>query len=185
MQTHPTLAMTLMVSTCFSIGVHTFDNFPLSVCFQYCVDNEERMHPILADLKPSVTQRAAFNLEELEINFWKSNAQRYLKEIVEDDSYNTPKQAKNVIMFLGDGMSLTTVAATRVYLGGEAKSLSFEKFPHFGLAKVRNESVLVFEFFIKSLCFSVNRHIVWTDKLLILHAQRLHICPESKPILLQ
>lgn len=39
-------------------------------------------------------------------------------------------------MFLGDGMSLQTVAATRMYMGGEELSLSFEKFPHFGLSKV-------------------------------------------------
>lgn len=46
--------------------------------------------------------------------------------------------AKNVIMFLGDGMSLPTVAATRMYMGGEEMNLSFEKFPHFGFAKVFN-----------------------------------------------
>lgn len=34
------------------------------------------------------------------------------------------------------GMSLSTVAATRMYLGGEEKQLSFEKFAHFGLSKV-------------------------------------------------
>lgn len=39
-------------------------------------------------------------------------------------------------MFLGDGMSLATVAATRMYLGNENKQLSFEKFAHFGLSKV-------------------------------------------------
>ncbi|XP_038220662.1 membrane-bound alkaline phosphatase-like [Zerene cesonia] len=49
--------------------------------------------------------------------------------------------AKNVILFLGDGMSITTLAATRVYLGrkygltGEEVKLSFESFPHTGLAK--------------------------------------------------
>lgn len=47
-----------------------------------------------------------------------------------------PKRAKNIIIFLGDGMSLATVAATRMYLGNENKQLSFEKFAHFGLSKV-------------------------------------------------
>lgn len=46
-------------------------------------------------------------------------------------------KAKNLIFFLGDGMSLATVAATRMLLGGEEKSLSFEEFPHFGLSKVK------------------------------------------------
>ncbi|KAG6452853.1 alkaline phosphatase, tissue-nonspecific isozyme [Manduca sexta] len=51
------------------------------------------------------------------------------------------KVAKNVILFLGDGMSITTLAATRVYLGqqhghnGEELKLSFETFPYTGLAK--------------------------------------------------
>ena len=50
--------------------------------------------------------------------------------------------AKNVIMFLGDGMSLTTVAAARILKGqrqgntGEESSLSFEQFPHTGLSRV-------------------------------------------------
>lgn len=44
--------------------------------------------------------------------------------------------------FLGDGMSLATVTAARIYEGqqrgqsGEAHSLSFEQFPYVGLAKV-------------------------------------------------
>ncbi|XP_034650800.1 membrane-bound alkaline phosphatase [Drosophila subobscura] len=51
------------------------------------------------------------------------------------------RKAKNVIMFLGDGMSLSTVAAARIHKGqlkgnpGEEDSLSFEKFPHSGLSR--------------------------------------------------
>lgn len=41
----------------------------------------------------------------------------------------------NIMMFLGDGMSLTTMAATRMYMGDEANSLSFEKFPFTAMAK--------------------------------------------------
>lgn len=46
-------------------------------------------------------------------------------------------------MFLGDGMSIPTLKASRVYLGqlhnqsGEETELSFEKFPITGLSKVR------------------------------------------------
>ncbi|XP_057666738.1 uncharacterized protein LOC130900250 [Diorhabda carinulata] len=43
--------------------------------------------------------------------------------------------AKNVILFLGDGMSIPTISATRVYIGGEEKQLSFEKFPYAGFSK--------------------------------------------------
>lgn len=43
--------------------------------------------------------------------------------------------AKNIILFLGDGMSLTTISASRMYMGGEEKQLSFEDFPYVGMVK--------------------------------------------------
>lgn len=53
-------------------------------------------------------------------------------------------KAKNVILFVGDGMSLTTVAAARIYDGqlrkqpGEENQLSFEKFPYTAFSKTYN-----------------------------------------------
>lgn len=98
-------------------------------------EHDRNMHPLLMH-GPNEQRVTPVRPEELENSFWNENAQKYLREIVAADSYNTPKRAKNVILFLGDGMSLTTVAATRMFMGGEEKSLSFEKFPHFGLSKV-------------------------------------------------
>ncbi|XP_055533114.1 membrane-bound alkaline phosphatase-like [Wyeomyia smithii] len=46
--------------------------------------------------------------------------------------------AKNVILFLGDGMSISTVAMTRVYAGGVEKKLAFEQFPYIGMSKTYN-----------------------------------------------
>lgn len=52
------------------------------------------------------------------------------------------KVAKNVILFIGDGLGLSTVAASRIYKGqkmghtGEETVLEFEKFPHVALSKV-------------------------------------------------
>lgn len=54
------------------------------------------------------------------------------------------EHATNVILFLGDGMSLTTVAAARIFEGqrhgrtGEENQLSFETFPHTALSKTYN-----------------------------------------------
>lgn len=73
------------------------------------------------------------NVMESSNEFWNHKAQNYLKGKL-NEKFNKNK-AKNVIMFLGDGMSLTTVAATRMYMGSEQTQLSFEKFPHFGLSK--------------------------------------------------
>lgn len=48
-----------------------------------------------------------------------------------------------MIFFLGDGMSIPTLAAARTYLGqlqgnpGEETELTFEQFPYVGLSKVR------------------------------------------------
>ena len=50
-------------------------------------------------------------------------------------------QAKNVILFLGDGMSLTTIAAARILQGqregasGEEHRLAFEEFPYTALSR--------------------------------------------------
>ncbi len=57
---------------------------------------------------------------------------------------NTPGAAKNIILFVGDGMSMTTVTAARIYAGqqqgldGEEFQLSFERFPWSGLSKTYN-----------------------------------------------
>lgn len=53
-------------------------------------------------------------------------------------------KAKNVILFVGDGMSLPTVAAARILDGqrkggpGEENALSWERFPHTALSKTYN-----------------------------------------------
>lgn len=53
-------------------------------------------------------------------------------------------KAKNVILFVGDGMSLPTVAAARIFAGqrqgqsGEENRLSWEHFPHTALSKTYN-----------------------------------------------
>jgi len=58
-------------------------------------------------------------------------------------------KAKNVILFLGDGMSVTTVAAARILEGqqrgqtGEENLLSFEKLPYTALIKTYNTDAQV------------------------------------------
>ncbi|XP_052895261.1 membrane-bound alkaline phosphatase-like [Anopheles moucheti] len=71
--------------------------------------------------------------------YWNIGAQLKLKEhVMRQPNLNI---AKNVILFLGDGMSIPTLAASRMYLGqqqghtGEESQLSFEEFPDVGLVK--------------------------------------------------
>ena len=54
------------------------------------------------------------------------------------------RPARNIILFLGDGMGVSTVTAARIFDGqsrgetGEENSLSFETFPHVALVKTYN-----------------------------------------------
>ncbi len=60
-----------------------------------------------------------------------------------------PGKAKNVILFIGDGMGISTITAARIYDGqkrgetGEENSLSFEKFPNVALVKTYNTNAQV------------------------------------------
>ena len=55
--------------------------------------------------------------------------------------HSNERQAKNVILFIGDGMGISTITASRIYDGqqkgrhGEENSLSFEKLPYLALSK--------------------------------------------------
>lgn len=75
----------------------------------------------------------ANNIEQ-DIDYWNNVAQSTLQSQLKKNKLNK-NLAKNVIMFLGDGMSIPTLAATRMYMGGEEKVLSFEEFPYTGLSK--------------------------------------------------
>lgn len=79
--------------------------------------------------------------EEKNAQFWYDLAYEEIAKRLEQPQLDKRK-AKNVILFLGDGMSLSTVAAARIHKGqlkgntGEEDSLSFEKFPYTGLSRV-------------------------------------------------
>ncbi|XP_032670591.1 alkaline phosphatase-like [Odontomachus brunneus] len=61
------------------------------------------------------------------------------KELEESLSYRwNTKKAKNVILFLGDGMSVDTITASRIYRAGETSRLAWEHFPHIGILKTYN-----------------------------------------------
>lgn len=91
------------------------------------------------------TKRAAYlpdtanpSKEEQQTIFWTNKAQNILKDQLQKNKLNKRK-AKNAIIFMGDGMSIATQTATRMYLGNENLDLSFEEFPYTGLAKVRSD----------------------------------------------
>lgn len=65
--------------------------------------------------------------------FWTKHGQDYLNTQINKQTNNG--KAKNIIMFLGDGLTISTTTATRKYLGGEEVELSYEKLPYYGLVK--------------------------------------------------
>uniref|UniRef100_A0A7G3ABG4 Alkaline phosphatase n=1 Tax=Lutzomyia longipalpis TaxID=7200 RepID=A0A7G3ABG4_LUTLO len=66
--------------------------------------------------------------------YWTNMAQNILQLQLRKNHLNK-NMARNVILFIGDGMSIATVTASRVYNGGEEQQLSFDKFPYSGLSK--------------------------------------------------
>lgn len=87
--------------------------------------------------KRGVMPTVKFNAPDIErdIDFWNNAAQDTLKKQMQKNTLNK-NVARNIILFLGDGMSIPTLTATRIYMGGEDRELSFEKFPYNGLSKV-------------------------------------------------
>ena len=76
-------------------------------------------------------------------NDWYQSASQQIQQqrLVANTIQNEEGAAKNIILFIGDGMSLTTVTASRILEGqqrgllGEENNLSFDNFPFSGLSK--------------------------------------------------
>lgn len=80
------------------------------------------------------------NPDEYSANYWINEAQTAIKKrSIRDHDVDV---ARNLVIFLGDGMSLQTIAAARILKGqrdgktGEEAELYFESFPALGLVKV-------------------------------------------------
>lgn len=76
--------------------------------------------------------------------YWRDYGEKHLKEILNSQGIDRVKVARNVLYFVGDGMSFATITAGRILKGqknkrsGEESEFIFEKFPHLGLSKTYN-----------------------------------------------
>jgi len=99
-----------------------------------------RVHLILTVI--FFTSTACSQNKEESPEFWYSSGQQELQEIL--NSTNNTNRAKNIILFIGDGMGVSTVTASRIYdgqskgLDGEENILEFEKLPALALSKTYN-----------------------------------------------
>eukprot|EP00069_Balaena_mysticetus_P016941 bmy_10140T0 len=86
--------------------------------------------------------------KEKDPKYWRDQAQQTLKNALRLQTLNT-NVAKNVIMFLGDGMGVSTVTAARILKGqlhhspGEETRLEMDKFPYVALSKTYNTNAQV------------------------------------------
>ncbi|WP_444995457.1 alkaline phosphatase [Aliikangiella sp. IMCC44359] len=95
---------------------------------------------------PTVTEISNNDILNNTNNTWYLNAESGLGSVEEQVKKIVKErgQAKNIILFVGDGMGLSTVTAARILDGqnkgmsGEENNLSFDQFPFAGLAKTYN-----------------------------------------------
>ncbi|KYO24632.1 hypothetical protein Y1Q_0023293 [Alligator mississippiensis] len=89
-----------------------------------------------------------FPEKEKNPKYWLDQAQQTLRNALKLQKLNT-NVAKNIIMFLGDGMGISTVTAARILKGqlqhmqGEETMLEMDKFPYVALSKTYNTDAQV------------------------------------------
>ena len=95
---------------------------------------------------PTVTNVSGGAADVTSTNTWFTQAKRRI-EVAQNraEAIEIAKgQAKNVILFVGDGLGISTITAARIMAGqqagldGEEYELSFDKFPYSGFAKTYN-----------------------------------------------
>jgi alkaline phosphatase len=96
--------------------------------------------PPKATLQTSDDKSKPFPIKRQESSeTWRRGGEAAIQRIKNTKKFNKP--AKNVILFIGDGMGITTLTAARILEGqlrgesGEENSLSFELFPNVALSK--------------------------------------------------
>ncbi|XP_054733109.1 membrane-bound alkaline phosphatase-like [Anastrepha obliqua] len=123
------------------LTVYTTEALPTYAC-GLGVDDDDcidaAMHP---DLRPGSMSNRAQGNSERKIEYWLEQGKEFVSKQA-NAKRNTGK-AKNIILFLGDGMGLTTFTAARQLLGGEEQKLSFEKFPYTGFSKTYSVNTMV------------------------------------------
>jgi alkaline phosphatase len=83
---------------------------------------------------------------ELDPEYWNNLSENSLRVALNQKIIH--KKAKNVIIFLGDGMGISTTTSARILKGqllnnsGEESSLSFDNFPYISLIKVIISNVI-------------------------------------------
>ena len=109
-----------------------------------------KINPKIAALSMSLTSAISFSAstpaEESALMWYAQGEQstRDAMQVARKAISNSRRRAKNIILFVGDGMGVSTVTAARIYDGqmkgnkGEENRLFFETFPYQAMAKTYN-----------------------------------------------
>ncbi|NWR72669.1 PPBT protein, partial [Centropus unirufus] len=106
------------------------------------------MKALLLLLLPQLCSASLIPEREKDPEFWRGQAQETLRTALRLQHLNQ-NVAKNLILFLGDGMGVSTVTAARILKGqlqhrkGEESLLEMDKFPYVALAKTYNTNAQV------------------------------------------
>lgn len=127
---HVALIAVLLINVAFCATIPSVDQ-SADVQRERICQNEKRMHPKVDSMEPLI-DADQLKLERTS-DYWLKAAQKFIAS--QNEKKLNKNVAKNIIFFLGDGMSMPTLAAVRAYLGGEESFYSFEKFPSVGMSK--------------------------------------------------
>lgn len=106
----------------------------LSLATCITVTGGDRYHPV------DVSLRNTPHVAEKYPNYWWKQAETSI--LASWQAHAPASRARNVVLFMGDGMSIPTLTAARIRLGqlkgstGEEAELFFDSFPTTGLVKV-------------------------------------------------
>ncbi len=109
------------------------------------LENDEKIAALIQEsgLTRELIYALLFNKNTL-ANVWYEEGVAYVEKKDLEQFITSRGSAKNVILFVGDGMGVSTVTAARILEGqqqggnGEEHMLSFDKFPIAGLSKTYN-----------------------------------------------
>lgn len=135
-------------------------------------------HRVVVPTSP-VAANKKYPLSSTDKEFWYQQAQQQLNDVLAARLNAIKGPAKNVILFVGDGMGLTTITAGRILKGqklgytGEEYQLAFEKFPHVALAKVSPADIQCRKYVLANQLIIIimqcmERQLLWVRNLLSL-----------------
>ena len=119
---------------------------PSSCLIAYGIPSNEAY--FMCILASAQVDQSSASEKHFQVFDWFKHGHKELDKMLE--LKHTTKKAKNVILFVGDGMGPATITATRMwrYQKQEQKNmldaqLEFESFPYTGLAMVKRDDMLL------------------------------------------